>query len=492
MGRRKGRRHFTDHRGVKLKRVSHRSGSESWVAIWRDPARPFTGNVSKKTGKPVPRFEQQSLDAIGCTTDEQRREWARKKADQLRQQKARIKLGGDEREKTETPLRDAVKDYFETLTRKKPNTVRGYRIATDAFVDYVVKQGVSRVEDLRKKHLTGFRDQLAKRRRKHAAPGGTRGERREESDSYLSPVTVNNALRPIVTLLRHWRKRDLLPNLTRDDIGEALEREKTKRPRPQCLRPPELARLIAAALRHDADCFALTREQKDQCMEGGTTARYEPVAPFLAVLLLTGMRFSEAQNLRWRDVHLGAGTAGEIVLMADDVKTGHERAVNLVVSPGLKKILEALKVKAGSQPYVFGGKKPWQRSLLEAARKRLMGTKRRKPKKEGPLKESGYGAPRFTWQMLRQTCGSYLTNAPGIFGAASAWHSAKQLGHSVTIAEKHYVGRIEVSREAKDLDAAMMIESLLALIVRRITGELGPKELLKILKDDQQPAVVGA
>jgi hypothetical protein len=40
-----------------------------------------------------------------------------------------------------------------------------------------------------------------------------------------------------------------------------------------------------------------------------------------------------------------------------------------------------------------------------------------------------YDAPvTFTWQILRRTCGTFLTNAPGIFGAASAYRSAKQLG----------------------------------------------------------------
>ncbi len=37
----------------------------------------------------------------------------------------------------------------------------------------------------------------------------------------------------------------------------------------------------------------------------------------------------------------------------------------------------------------------------------------------------------FGWQVLRRTCGTFLTNAPGIFGEASAYRSARQLGHSV-------------------------------------------------------------
>jgi hypothetical protein len=77
-----------------------------------------------------------------------------------------------------------------------------------------------------------------------------------------------------------------------------------------------------------------------------------------------------------------------------------------------------------------------------------------------------YGAPqRFGWQMLRRTCGTFLTNAPGIFGAASAYRSAKQLGHSVAIAERHYVDVLRgIPREAHTLEGAMGIEAQLAEI----------------------------
>ena len=40
---------------------------------------------------------------------------------------------------------------------------------------------------------------------------------------------------------------------------------------------------------------------------------------------------------------------------------------------------------------------------------------------------------------LRRTCAAVLTNAGGIYAGASAYRSAKRAGHSVTIAEKHYV-----------------------------------------------------
>jgi len=37
-----------------------------------------------------------------------------------------------------------------------------------------------------------------------------------------------------------------------------------------------------------------------------------------------------------------------------------------------------------------------------------------------------YGAPALNWKGLRSTCSTYLTNAPGIYGAASAFLAARQ------------------------------------------------------------------
>ena len=80
-------------------------------------------------------------------------------------------------------------------------------------------------------------------------------------------------------------------------------------------------------------------------------------------------------------------------------------------------------------------------------------------------------APPFTWRMLRRTSGTFLTCAPAIFGAASAFLSAKRLGHTVRIAEKHYAGALAgIPREARTLSAAMEIEDLAKEIVWRVGG----------------------
>jgi hypothetical protein len=84
----------------------------------------------------------------------------------------------------------------------------------------------------------------------------------------------------------------------------------------------------------------------------------------------------------------------------------------------------------------------------------------------------------FTWQALRRTCGTFLTNAPGIFGAASAYRSAKQLGHSVQIAEKHYLGLVRgIPRDARTVEAAMQIDDVMGQLLARASGRPATKVL---------------
>jgi hypothetical protein len=63
-----------------------------------------------------------------------------------------------------------------------------------------------------------------------------------------------------------------------------------------------------------------------------------------------------------------------------------------------------------------------------------------------------------------------LTNAPGIFGAASAYRSAKQLGHSVAVAERHYLDVMRgIPREARTLEAAMQIEKQMTRVIAAVS-----------------------
>jgi integrase len=188
----------------------------------------------------------------------------------------------------------------------------------------------------------------------------------------------------------------------------------------------------------------MTREEHDGVGEAGSTPRYEPVAPFVLLALLLGARLSELIDLRWEEVDIGAG---EIRLPASRTKTGRARTITLSETPTALQLLQAMRLRGGGNR-VFGA---WTKDSAKAARKRLLGE---------------FKAPKFTWQALRRTCAAVLTNSPAIYGAASAYRSAKRTGHSVVIAEKHYVDVMrDLPRDATTFEAAVGIEDLAQAIV---------------------------
>lgn len=142
---------------------------------------------------------------------------------------------------------------------------------------------------------------------------------------------------------------------------------------------------------------------------------------------------------------------GEIHFARAASKTHKARTVGLEVSPALHKLLSAMRRASRGKGSAFG----LTAGVAEAAAKRM---------------KLEYGAPKiFTWQALRRTCGTYLTSAGGSFGAASAYCSAKQLGHSVAVAE-----RVRgIARDARTLGEAMQITGQLAKVVARVVGPVG-------------------
>lgn len=129
--------------------------------------------------------------------------------------------------------------------------------------------------------------------------------------------------------------------------------------------------------------------------------RYVPIAPFLAVLLLTGLRRGEALALPWLIVDLDApdndGRDRRDPAHGGDLETNRDRMIGLEVSPALRKLLAAMKSREGGDGHVFGGAEPYTVDTVKKARRRML---------------ASFGAPAFDWQILRSTCATYLTNAP--------------------------------------------------------------------------------
>lgn len=433
---RKTRRIRSPHPGVVIKERALPSGATAYRARFDDPD---TGRETYVT-----------LDAVALPTREARRLWAIRKSKALAQRRMELE-GGSPRVEARA-LADAAHDYFRSgENRLRSKTIVTYRLAVDPFVTWCGRHGVRTTADLTRAKLAAFRDALIARTKLSAVKGGRRGQV-DSSERKRSPLSINRELRTLKTLLNAWRQAGIMV-LTRDDIADALKALQGPREQPVYLHPAQIRRLLEAAARHDAAVFTETRAEHAGRRPLGTTRRYEPIAPFTAFLLLAGCRRGEALALTWSDVDLDAvdhegRKVGEIRLKAEATKTKHARTIGLEVSPALRAMLAEMQLRAApGEPYVFGGSTPYSVDLVDAARARLL---------------DEYGAPKFDWQALRSTCATFLTNAPGIFGAATVFMSARQLGHSVQVAERHYLNvHRGIPRDARTLEAAMQVEDLL-------------------------------
>lgn len=333
----------------------------------------------------------------------------------------RIDLDRGATRATGTTLRAAADRYFAQANLADEVS---YRLAVDNLVDWHERVGVTSCDGVDAATLHRWREHIVVEKKKS-------GERR-------SPATINTRLRKAKTALFYMHRAKLLPKISRDEISEACEKRPEKVAPKKFLKPQELRDLFAALERHDADTFSETRDEHAGKGTPGRTRRYDPLAPFFAFSLLTGMRREEALGLTWDRVDLKGD--GSIDVDEAIAKGGRRRDVYLDVSPMARKLLAARKLQTGGKGLVW----PFTGDEVNCALKRL---------------RDKYGAPKhFDSKALRRTTSTYLTNAPGIYGAASVWRSAKQLGHSVETAEKHYLGLVrDIDPEARDLETALEI-----------------------------------
>lgn len=432
------RRHYKAALNVKLVRMKRQSG-DYWVARWNDPV---TG-ASK----------QESLSRLGLKDEDDCRTWVADKARTLAEQRAAVAAGVAV--VTKTPVADAVKLFYESQANElKASTLRVYRESTRPFVAWAFKH-LPIIEGVQGKSLTAFRDYfMALGWHGYAKGKGTPKGARVESKHKRSAGQQNKIIRALRTVLNFWRLRGLTPHLSSDTIRDSLKFRKAPKPAPVFMRQGEIRKLLEAAKRHD-----------ENLGHDATGREHSPIFDFVAGALLSGMRFGEIANLKWEHVDLDAG---EIRLPHTATKTGHARTIGLRESPALAALLARRKLASGGNPWVFGlsetdskGKAKFsemRRDVAEGARKRL---------------RKWFASGKFQWHLLRKTCGTFLTCAPAIYGGASSFLSAKRLGHSVDVSEKHYAGNINnIDATATTLEAAMGVADLLPAPVALVKSKV--------------------
>jgi integrase len=436
------RRNWTEHPGVKMLRRERERG-DVWLGRWIDP----------ETGKWV----EQSLTKLALTSREQRVKWAKKKSREIRKRREELRrVEAGVRTPKAMEIAEAVPDYLNRAgERLNKLTIDGYSSSLARFFSWSEEHGPTKLKDVTPEVLSEFKDWLSRQRKRVPRKKGGRGDHKK-TNARRATSSINHDLKRLRVFFHEARRLGRVPHLDRDAITDRLSGLTAERPRPSFLRPNELKKLLRACLRHDKDTYQLTRAEKDGDREVGTTPKNDPVAPFVLFVLLSGCRAREARELGWKHLHLD-GSAPEIILRASDTKTKTERSIDLKVSPSLVDLLGRWEIARGKESsFVFGGDSSITVNAIKAVRLRLVKT---------------YGAPEFTWQQLRQTCDTYLVNAPAIYDAASIYRAAKRLGHSVVIAERHYAGLFsDISRDATTLEAAMGIEKE----SEEIVSEAGP------------------
>jgi len=414
-------------------------------------AHPGVVLIPPKDGHPTWRARCQSPDTGGRTfvrldpqgagrSAETRRRWAIERSRAIAKRSDEISSGAPRASGTQ--LRAAVQRYFDDHPRLRKRTLEIYQLHAEEFIAWADSAGIRKSDDLTRAHLVAFQAARAGLR-KHVSSSGKKGAK-TQTKTLRSPATINIELRAVRTILGYLRRLGLTVRLQSDDLTDGLKRVPASHDAPEFLRPPDIRKLLLACQAHDAETFKATREEHAGKSPKGSTPRYEPIAPLVVVALLSGMRYGELLGLDWSEVDLDEGE----IRLTSKTKTKRARTVDLSLSPVLVEILGAQAPKAERKGPV------WKLTgdEVKAAAKRLT---------------SKYGAPGFwNWQALRRTCGTYLTNAPGIFGAASAYRSARQLGHSVQVAERHYLGVVKVAKEAGTVEAAMQVEDELSVLTK--------------------------
>lgn len=430
------------HPGIRIKKPNPARRIPNYRAVWNDPDR--NGKESSFT-----------FDPDVYPTAEARTQWAIRKSLAVRQRRDDLSNGALN---TSTAFQELIDAFLEANAIEcRSRTIEEYRRSLSVFSKWVEQTGV-KPATITLVDLDNFRTWASKLPKKRAKRGSQRGAMKV-LDKPRRLVTVNADLRVTAAFFAWLNRRGQLSHFRIEQATAALQKHKVTFEPPEFLDRHDIKESLCAAMRHDAAVFRMTREEKNEGDALGTS-RYAPIAPFLAAAFLTGMRLDELCLITWethvdfRSRDVDGNKIGHIALRKEDTKTGKARDVSFEVSPLLRKLLLALRAKNGPTGSVFGA----TYDEAQAANRRI---------------RTHFNAPpKVTFQIARSTCSTWLTNAPGIYGAAAPFRAAKQLGHSTDVQEKHYAGRLlgRIKPSVKTLERAMRIEKEVQMIIDMTKG----------------------
>jgi integrase len=398
--------------GVTLRRPRPAKRERCWRVEYRDPMQ-----GGRRVEATIP----------DCTDERRAREHARRLAERLKVQRAEVTLQGEAYATGRRTLEAEIAHYLEAVTARvgktgratSPATLRNYRDALTRFAEWMIATRRTELRHLTRAALSEWRTSLRTRK------GGTR-----------RTSTVNQTVKPVRQMLLTARLEGRLDGpgaLDTDAINGALKRLNEPSPVPRCFTVPEIRKSLSTALSIDSGHASMRRG-----------IELPPAAPAIAVGLLTGMRRDELVRVTVGEVLFGAPSAYDgtrttvdaIRLPAHKVKTGKGRDVRLLpYSPLLFELLAVLTEGRDADAPLLG----LTYEQLGNAAERI--------KREG-------GPRDFNLKALRSTCATYQSPLPG-----NAKAKADRLGHTLTVAERHYLQLPEgTPDESPSLDAVMQLD----------------------------------
>jgi integrase len=349
-------------------------------------------------------WRDENLTKAGLTTEALRRRWHQKKAEELQAARRAMKLGVPH-----TTYEEAATRYMDDCrARLRRRSVAAYERGVKVLVEHM-KALHGATQETTPADLWTFRTAVIR--------------------DYEEPGTINNVFKRARAALEWWRRAQLVPMLSSDAIADAFKGVPEEGEEIRPLTPAEIRDLLAAV----------------------TTDPEPRVAVLVALILLTGLRRGEAEAITWDDTTLDLDQDHPCIRLGTWVKTRKARTVDLSVSPVAVELMRAVREVPGWGDYIVSGQEPLTERQGRRWRDRLQVLSRP-----------------WTYRLLRQTAGSYLANAPAIFGGASAYRTARMLGHSVAVSERFYLGVLPgIPTTATAVEAAMQAEEAFKRVVAR-------------------------
>jgi len=394
----------TDHPGVSVCRNRH----NKWCARWRDPD--------------TRRVVEVSLAKLGYRTKTQAADWLRDKSLELLAARRRVAVSGRRKDVGAT-WKVVFDDYSKHFAGERGESAaeRNEREWLTRFQRFLERHAIRIAGDLTSRHLSQFRHSLTTGRRK------------------LAPRTRNRHLDAVKAMLR-WAKRLGYLRLQTDDILDNLSRFQVATVQPVILKQSQLKALIAAVVEHDSARCHGSRQDKQAYYTGQPSVNpgpvFQPVAPYVFLLLLTGARPGEIEALKWEDVDL---EGGQVLIWGS--KTQRQRAVPLDDSPLLAAFLSALKLQSGGATHVCGDNR--EGGPLSFHNRRWLRV----------VKLAGLsGVPR---KALRSTTVAHVASA----SPDSEYLLEARFGHGANVSKQHYRRPLHgLSKRGKTVEEWLGIE----------------------------------